>query len=99
MDINATLIISIAASFIMLYALFRVIRLKKEVPGGIVGHTWNLLLGLVVLFAVGYVAMPFLGELSQEVLRLVVALIFLFGAIYVVLTIRLIHRVIQILSD
>jgi hypothetical protein len=42
--------------------------------------------------------MPFLGELSEVMLRYVVALIFFFGAIYVAITIKLIHTVIKELS-
>jgi hypothetical protein len=99
MPVDATLVASVAAILVMLYALWRVIRLRGEIPGGVVGRTWNILIALVVLFAVGYVAMPLLGELSAEVLRLVVSLIFLFGAIYVVITIGLIHRIIRVLSE
>ena len=99
MPVDTTLIVSIAAMVVMLYALWQVISLRGQVPGGVVGRTWNILTALVALFAVGYVAMPFLGELSPEILRLAVAGIFLFGAIYVVVTIRLIHRVIQVLAE
>lgn len=99
MQIDTILLVSVAAILVMLYALWQVIRLKREVPGGVVGRTWNVLIALVVLFAVGYVAMPLLGELSAELLRLAVSLIFLFGAVYVVITIRLIHRVIRVLSE
>jgi len=54
---------------------------------------------LVLLFAVGYIAMPLVGELSLDALRLVVAVVFLFGAVYVVITIGLIGRIIRELSD
>jgi len=97
LKLDVTLIVTIAAILVMLYALWRVISLKSQIPGGMVGRNWNILLLLVVLFAVGYIAMPFLGQLSAEVLRLVVGLIFLFGAIYVVITITLIHRIIEAL--
>jgi len=99
MNVDATLVASAAAILVMLYALWRVISLRREIPGGVVGRTWNILIALVVLFAVGYVAMPLLGELSAEVLRLAVSLIFLFGAIYVVITIGLIHKIIRVLSE
>jgi len=99
MKLDVTMLVSVAAILIMLYALWRVISLKSQIPGGMVGRNWNVLLLLVVMFAVGYVAMPFLGQLSAEVLRLVVGLIFLFGAIYVVITITLIHRIIEALRS
>jgi len=95
MKLDITMVVSLAAILVMLYALWRVISLKSQLPDGMVGRNWNVLLLLVVLFAVCYVAMPFLGQLSAEVLRLVVGLVFLFGAIYVVITITLIHRIIE----
>lgn len=99
MDINLTTILTWASIAIMLFALYRVISLKREIPGGMVGKYWNYLTGLVILFATGYIAMPFLGELSKELLQLAVAGIFLFGAVYVVITINLITNVIKVLSE
>jgi len=84
---------------VMLFALFRVLNLKREMPGGVVGKQWSNLTALVVLFAAGYVAIPFLDELSKELLQLVVAGIFLFGAIYVLITINLIVAVVRVLSE
>lgn len=99
MGVNLTTILTWASIAVMLFALYRVISLKREIPGGMVGKNWNYLMGLVILFAGGYVAIPFLGELSKELLQLAVAGIFLFGAIYVVITINLIMNVIRVLSE
>lgn len=99
MQIDLSLIIIIAAILVMLYALIQVITLKRHIPGGMVGKNWNYLLALVVLFAAGYSAMPFLGDVPKDTLQLIVAGIFLFGAIYVVITIKLIHNVIRVLSE
>lgn len=99
MALDAITLVSIAAILIMLYALWQVIRLKRRIPGGVVGRSWRILFALVLLFAVGYIAMPLVGELSLDALRLVVAVVFLFGAVYVVITIGLIRRIIQELSD
>jgi len=99
MNLSVTNILTWASIAVMLFALYRAITLKREIPGGMVGKNWNYLIVLVVLFAGGYVAMPFLGELSKEVLQMVVAGIFLFGAIYVVITINLIMNVIRVLSE
>jgi hypothetical protein len=99
MNINLTVLLTWVSIAIMLFALFRVVTLKREMPGGMVGKNWNYLMGLVILFAGGYVAMPFLGELSKELLQLAVAGIFLFGAVYVVITINLIMNVIKVLSE
>lgn len=96
---NITLPITAVAVVIMLYALWRVIALKQHIQGGVVGRRWKILAALVLLFAVGYLAVPFMGELPPETLRIVVAVIFLFGAVYVVVTISLIRRIILALSE
>jgi hypothetical protein len=90
--------ISVAAIFVMLYCLYLVVSLKKHVPGGIVGRTWNFLTGLVVLFTLGYLTTPWFGIIPENLLKLLVSGIFLFGAIYVVITVKLIYRIIEELS-
>jgi hypothetical protein len=90
--------ISIAAICVMLYCLYLVVSLKKQVPGGIVGRTWNFLTGLVVLFTLGYLTTPWFGVIPEALLKLLVSGIFLFGAIYVVITVKLIYRIIEELS-
>ncbi len=96
---NTLIILSFFSAVIMLYALWSVITLKNNVPGGLIGKKLNGLVALVVLFAVGYIMVPFLGQLSQETLTISMNIILLFGAVYVVATISLIKRIIQTLSD
>ena len=90
--------ISIAAIFVMLYCLFLVITLGKNVPGGVVGKQWKFLTFLVVLFTIGYLVTPFFGLLPTQLVSVMVSLIFLFGAIYVVITVKLIYRIIEELT-
>lgn len=97
--LNPPVIISILAIAIILYGLWMVVALKKEVPGGIIGKRWNLLILLVCMFTLGFAFGPFFGELPIETLRLLVSLIFFFGAIYVIITIRMIYSIIQELSQ
>ena len=99
MSMNVVFAVEFAAVLVMFYALYMAVSLKGEMQGGVIGRNWTFLVSLVGLFAAGYVAMPFLGRLSSEVLQLVVAVIFLFGAVYVVVTINLIRRIIRILSE
>jgi len=99
MKVDIALVISLAAILSMLYCLFLVLSLKKNVPGGIVGSKWNVLTSLVGLFTLGYLATPFLGKLPEQVLRLMVSCIFFFGAIYVAVTVKLIYRIIRELSE
>ena len=90
---------SVLAIFVILYGLFLVIKLKAEVPGGSIGKTWNFLIVLVCMFAFGFAFGPFFGNLPVDTLRLMVSLIFFFGAIYVVITIRMIYSIIQELMN
>lgn len=99
MEIDITLVISIAAILIMMYCLYIVISLKKKVPGGMVGSKWNFLMLLVMLFTIGYLAAPFFSMIPEKILRLIVSFIFFFGALYVVVTVKLIYRIIQELSE
>ena len=90
---------SVLAILVILYGLFLVIKLKSDIPGGSIGKSWNFLIILVCMFAVGFAFGPFFGNLPVEALRLMVSLIFFFGAIYVVITIRMIYSIIQELME
>ena len=97
-NLEISLVISFAAILIMVFCLLQVYTLKAKIPGGVIGKHWNILVMLVVLFSVGYLATPFFGALPAELMRLIASLIFFFGAIYVLITIRLIYRIIQKLT-
>ena len=99
MKVDLILIVGFAAVFIMLINLFMVISLKSHVSGGMVGKRWNVMTLLVVLFAAGYSILPFLATMPVETLRIIVSMILFFGAIYVMITIRLIYGIIRELSS
>jgi len=99
MQVDITLIISVAAIVFMMYCLFLVVSLKKNVPGGIVGSKWNVLMSLVGLFTAAYLTTPFFSMIPEQVLRLLVSFIFFFGAVYVAVTVKLIYQIIQELSE
>lgn len=86
---------SVLAILVIFYGLFLVLKLKKEMPGGVIGKRWNLLIVLVCMFAVGFLFGPFFGDLPADKLVLMVSLIFFFGAIYVIITIKMIYGIIQ----
>ena len=98
MQFNISTLVSIAAILVMLYCLFLVISLGKNVPGGVVGKQWRFLTFLVVLFVLGYFTTPFFGLLPAQLVSMVASLIFFFGAIYVMITIKLIYRIIEELT-
>jgi hypothetical protein len=87
--------INIAAIVVMLVCLATVLQLRAKIPGGVVGKQWRLLTVLVTLFTAGYFVTPFFTRLPVDVINLVVACIFFFGAMYVLITVRLIYRIIE----
>ena len=50
------------------------------------------------MFTAGYFVTPFFTQLPPNIINMIVALIFLFGAVYVLITVRLIFRVIEELT-
>lgn len=99
MQLDMITILGFGAVLIMLINLFQVISLKSQMSGGVVGKSWNVMIMLVVLFAAGYMILPFLATMPVETLRSIVSLILFFGAIYVLVTIRLIYGIIKELSS
>jgi hypothetical protein len=78
----------------MLFALLNVIEYKKFIPGGLVSKSWNLITSLVAFLFIVYLTIPFFILLSQDTKDLIVAFIFLFGAMYVLINIRLVYRIV-----
>jgi hypothetical protein len=98
-ELDIGLIFSFAAILVMVYCLWLVVTLKPNIPGGIIGRRWNHLMYLVLIFSVGYLAAPFFSAIPEHVLRLIVGAIFFFGALYVAVTVKLIYRVIEELTE
>jgi len=96
---DVSFFIGVGAIVVMLYCLYLVLALRRDVPGGMVGKRWNFLATLVAFFTLGYLSSPFFSMIPEQMLRLIVQLIFFFGAVYVVMTVKLIHRVIQELTN
>ena len=99
MELNIATLISIAAILVILFCLYDVIVLGRSIPGGVVGKQWRFLTFLVAMFTIGYLLTPFFGMLPPQLINIIVSLIFFFGAIYVLITIRLIHRIITELTE
>ena len=90
-------IISGLAIITMLLAVVKAYEYSKSIPEGEVGRAWNALLSLVTFFLIGYLTTPFFIVLSQEIKDLIVAFIFLLGAVYVLITLWLVHRIITVM--
>ncbi len=89
------LILSVSATCVMLYALYRVFALRNKIPGGTVKDTWKALSWIIVIFAAGYLTTPFFPYLPQLIKDTVVGVIFLLGAIFVVIVINLFYRIVS----
>jgi hypothetical protein len=75
--------------------LFMAIRLRRLASGGAIGRVVSLLLALIVLFVAAYLVAPLLPSLPPEAALILVGVVFFFGALYVVLVLRLIARLMQ----
>lgn len=95
METQLILAINVAAIAIMLMCLYLVITLRSKIPGGVVGKQWRFLTLLVALFTLGYFSTPLFTMIPPNIINLIVALIFFFGAVYVLITVRLIYRIIE----
>ncbi len=89
------LVLSVSSIVVMLYALYNVFIFRRKVPGGKVKSTWNILAGLIVMFSVGYLSTPFFRLLPQEIKDVLVGVIFLAGAIFVVIVIKLFFKIVE----
>lgn len=80
---------------VMLGALVQVFRLRQIARGGSVGRVVNVLAGFISFFTIGYLVSPFFLLLPASVVHLTAAIIFLFGAVFVVLVMRLIESLVR----
>jgi len=87
------LLISLAAILVVFYALFRAAALNRKIPGGLVKDSWRLLYYLIGLLAVGYITLPLFPRLPESSKELIVAVMYLAGAIFVVKVINLIYKI------
>lgn len=89
------LVLSVASIMVMFYALYSALILRDKIPGGKVKSTWGFLTALIVIFAVGYLATPFFRLLPPEIKDLLVGVIFLAGAIFVAIVIKLFYKIVE----
>jgi hypothetical protein len=94
-SVDVAMIINLAAIALMFYCLYMVMTVGRNMVGGAVGRQWRFLTLLVMMFTAGYLVTPFFQLVPPEFVRILVSLIFFFGAVYVLVTIRMVHQVIQ----
>lgn len=89
------LALSVSSILVMFYALYAAMILRNKVPGGKIKSTWGLLTILIVFFSIGYLMTPFFPLLSQEIKDILVGVIFLAGALFVVIVVKLFYKIVE----
>lgn len=79
----------------MVIGLSMVVGLRKAAPGGTIGRAVNWIFLLIIFFVLGYLLTPFMPRMAMEVNLLFTALIFFFGAVFVVVVLWLIRSLID----
>ena len=94
MQIDLFTFVSGFAIMIMAIALWKAFLYKSAMPEGVVVRTWRLLMALIGLFFVGFLTLPFFVLLPPEWKDNITAFLFLFGAVYVLVTLNLVFRIV-----
>jgi hypothetical protein len=89
------IVVWVSAIFVLFFAFFRALALKRNIPGGLVKQSWKLLYYLIGLLGVGYLTMPLFPGLPDTSRDLIVGIISLAGAIFIVRVINLFYRIIK----
>jgi len=89
------LLLSASSILVMLFALYSAFVLRDKVPGGKVKSTWNFLSGLIVMFSAGYLTTPFFRLLPNDIKDMLVGVIFLAGAVFVLIVVKLFYKIVE----
>ena len=92
-------VVSALAIAAMLVSLVLVVRLRRTARGGSIGRVVNVLFAFILLFLAGYLLMPIVPRLPVEAAYVFTAAVFLFGAIFVIIVLRLIGSLIVKVFD
>ena len=87
------LLISLSAILVVFYALLKAITLNRKIAAGLVKESWRLLYYLIGLLSVGYITMPLFPRLPESSRELIVSIIYLAGAVFVLMVINLIYKI------
>jgi vacuolar-type H+-ATPase subunit I/STV1 len=84
---------------LMLYNTYTGFQMKSKAPGGVIGERLTQLNLFILLFALGYLAVALLTwSRPVDTLLLIVSLILFFGAVFVLLVLRLVQAVLAALE-
>ncbi len=84
--------LSVAAIGVMITNVVLAFRLRRAIIGGEVGERWSLLTNFILFFLGGYILSPLLliFNMPIEYMGAVVFAVFLFGAVFVTIVIKII---------
>ena len=88
-------VVIVAAIAAMGCSLYAVLRLRRLTRGGHVGRVVNILCAFIAFFLAGYVIAPWMPRLPTWASFLLVGFVFLFGALFVLIVLWLIRRLVQ----
>ena len=92
--------LSFLGILVMVVNVVLAFRLQRVLIGGEIRSRWGLLTNFILVFLLGYILSPLLLVFSVpvEYMGAVVFLIFLFGAIFVSIVIRIIRDTLSVLG-
>ncbi len=96
--------VSYALAFLAITAMvinvIQAFRLRRDLIGGEIRSRWSLLTNFILIFLFGYILSPLLLIFSVpvEYMGAVVFLIFLFGAIFILIVIRIIRDTLAVMG-
>lgn len=88
------------AIVVMAFNTVLTFRLKAKLIGGEVGARWNVLSVLVLVFLIAFILSPLLlvFEAPVDFLLLAVFSVFLLGAVFVSLVVRIVGDILQVMD-
>jgi vacuolar-type H+-ATPase subunit I/STV1 len=93
-------LVLILGFLMMVYSLYASFRLRGRASGGVIGERLVQLIAFIALFAVGYLAVFVLTwSRPPDLLLWILSLILVFGAVFVLLVLRLVRSIMQAFED
>lgn len=92
-------ILLVLGLLLMVYNTYTGLQVKGQAPGGIIGERLTQLNALIIFFTLGYLLVGILTwNRPADTLLAIMALILLFGAIFVFLVLRLVQAILKALE-
>ncbi len=98
--IYVSYVLAAIAILLMVVNVVMAFRLRSALIGGEIRSRWSLLTNFILVFVFGYILSPLLLVFSVpvEYMGAVVFLIFLFGAIFVLIVIRILRETLALMG-